>query len=72
MLFRSRPGGGEPADCQKQQRYSDAGPAGNETCYRDEYRLQRYACRAPERERRQVSGGTSDSRDHTHDCLEAS
>ena len=39
--------------CQKQQRHGAAGPAGNETCYRDDYGLQRYAYRA-QRERKQV------------------
>ena len=40
--------------CQKQQDYSAASPAGNETCYRDDYGLQRYACRATQRERKQM------------------
>ncbi len=40
--------------CQKQQHYSAASPAGNETCYRDDYGLQRYACRATQRERKQM------------------
>ena len=28
--------------CQKQQDYGAANPAGNETCYRDDYDLERY------------------------------
>ena len=40
--------------CQKQQDYGAASPAGNETCYRDDYGLQRYACRAAQRERKQM------------------
>ena|ERR1700732_394855 len=39
--------------CQKQQDHGTASPAGNETCYRDDYGLQRYACRAT-RERKQM------------------
>jgi hypothetical protein len=40
--------------CQKQQDYGAASPAGNETCYRDDYGLRRYACRATQRERKQM------------------
>ena len=50
--------------CQKQQDYGAASPAGNETCYRDDYGLQRYACRATQREPKQKM------RDNGHCCRE--
>jgi hypothetical protein len=59
-------------DCQKQQRHGTAKPPGNETCYRDDYCLQRYACRATQRERKPMCDDGRHRGEHARDHLEAS